>query len=442
MKIYKAGWVVPVSSVPVRRGAVAVRDGLVFAVGSAEDVIRAVQQGPGEPCPAGSVEIEDLGDAVLAPAFVNAHTHLELSWMRANPVLRGGFMDWVRAMITRIAPSPETIQAAIRAAIVTIESSGTAAVGDVGNGTEALPMLRASRLAGRFFLETIGARSDDADARFCEAVRRLTALPGAKGAFPASIVPHGPHSVSAPLLRRIGEAAAADGSVISVHLAESQAELDLLLSGTGPFRELLEGIGAIGRGWRPPGLSPARVLDEAGLLGPRTIAVHGVHLDCDDAALLAARGATLALCPRSNTMLGVGDAPVGMLLAAGVRIALGTDSLASNTDLDIMAELAALRRLAHDADPASILRAATLSGAEALGLGRTHGSIETGKRASIIALRREPAGPDRLAPRPAILGTGTHASPPGPRGHGRDAEPYATLFAGPGGVRVIRIEPR
>jgi cytosine/adenosine deaminase-related metal-dependent hydrolase len=116
------------------------------------------------------------------------------------------------------------------------------------------------------------------------------------------------------------------------------------------------------------------------MLGANTLAVHVVHLHADEIERLAASGATAVTCPRSNAYLGVGTAPLPALVAAGVPIALGTDSLATTPDLDLFAEMAALRRMHPGLEPAVILRAATQGGADALGLGAVLGSIEPGKR--------------------------------------------------------------
>jgi cytosine/adenosine deaminase-related metal-dependent hydrolase len=123
--------------------------------------------------------------------------------------------------------------------------------------------------------------------------------------------------------------------------------------------------------------------------------VHAVHLDREELRLAAEAGATIVLCPRSNATLGVGRAPVPRFLEAGLRLALGTDSLASNEDLDLFAEMAALRRDHPGLDPGLVIRAATLGGAEALGLERRLGSLAPGRRAALVAVRLEP-GDDPL----------------------------------------------
>ena len=122
--------------------------------------------------------------------------------------------------------------------------------------------------------------------------------------------------------------------------------------------------------------------------------MHGVHLADAELRRIAETGATLVTCPRSNRWTGAGDPPLARFHAAGVRLAVGTDSLASAPDLDMFAELAALRRLAPEVPAAALLRAATLSGAEALGYGATHGAIAAGRRAALIAVAGAGAADD------------------------------------------------
>ncbi|MBI4531981.1 MAG: amidohydrolase family protein, partial [Candidatus Latescibacteria bacterium] len=139
-------------------------------------------------------------------------------------------------------------------------------------------------------------------------------------------------------------------------------------------------------GWSPPGMTPVRYLDQLGLLRPRTIVVHAVCVDDDDVLLLSERGVSVCLCPRSNLRTGVGPPPVRKLVAAGVHTALGTDSLASNGDLDLRKEMAALSGVAPDLPSSAILRMATLGGARALGFDHRIGSLEPGKEARLIAI--------------------------------------------------------
>jgi cytosine/adenosine deaminase-related metal-dependent hydrolase len=173
---------------------------------------------------------------------------------------------------------------------------------------------------------------------------------------------------------------------MSVHLGESAEEVELLAKGTGPWRGMLEMIGAWRDDWAIPGCDPVAYLDRHGLLDERTLLAHGVQ--CDDRALarVAEIGATIVTCPRSNQWVGAGYPPIERFYQAGVKVAVGTDSLASVDDLNVFSELKAMRWLAPGVPAAKILESATLTGARALGLDAEYGSLTAGKRAAMIAV--------------------------------------------------------
>src|SRR5439155_25706484 len=173
--------------------------------------------------------------------------------------------------------------------------------------------------------------------------------------------------------------------------AESAEEVEFIARGTGPWRALLEELGVWDRAWVAPQVSPVQYLDEAGFIDPRMLAVHGVQMTATDLARLASRQATLVTCPRSNAHTGAGAPPLEAFYKAGVRVAVGTDSLASVPDLNIFAELAAMRGLAPSVSAAALLDSATRQGARALGFGADYGVIEPGKRARLLAVVVPPA---------------------------------------------------
>jgi cytosine/adenosine deaminase-related metal-dependent hydrolase len=177
----------------------------------------------------------------------------------------------------------------------------------------------------------------------------------------------------------------------SVHLGESAQEVEFLRDGTGEWRALLERLDAWNPDWTPPRCGPVEYLDRLGLVNDRLLAVHGVQFTTVELERLASTGATVVACPRSNRWTGAGEPPIGRFYASGVRVAIGTDSLASVEDLNIFAEMAEVRRLAPHVPAARILESATLAGAQALGFASELGSLEPGKRAQLIAVRL-PAG--------------------------------------------------
>jgi cytosine/adenosine deaminase-related metal-dependent hydrolase len=150
-------------------------------------------------------------------------------------------------------------------------------------------------------------------------------------------------------------------------------------------------MAAWNRDWEVPQSGPVTYLDRMSFWDSRTLAVHGVQLSDIELGLLAARDATLVTCPRSNIHVGVGAPPVARFFKSGVRIAIGTDSLASVQDLNLFAEVAEVHRLAPEVPPSRVLASATTNGAVALGLGHQFGTLEAGKRAALVAVS-VPAG--------------------------------------------------
>jgi cytosine/adenosine deaminase-related metal-dependent hydrolase len=187
-------------------------------------------------------------------------------------------------------------------------------------------------------------------------------------------------------MRALAEYARAERVPLSIHLAESAAETAFLAHGGGPFREFFERQGFLGDAFEVPRCTPLERIEAAGIPGPDTLVVHAVRLNSDEIERLGQSGSTVVTCPRSNAYLGVGVAPVPALLDAGVKLALGTDSLASAPDLDLFAEMSALRDAHPGLDPAVIVRAATQGGASALGLANSFGTIEPGKSSRLTVV--------------------------------------------------------
>ena len=271
----------------------------------------------------------------------------------------------------------------IRNAIAEARSFGTALVGDVTNTLASYHELLQSDLYGAVFYEQLGFRTDDSGKRAAEAHAQVCGLPQ-NDRLRAYVAPHAPYSVSADLLRQIGKL---DSAIVAIHLGESREELQFLRDGTGSWRDLLERLGAWDERWNAPDCGPVEYLSRVGLLDARLIAVHGVQLTDHELAALAEAQSTLVTCPRSNVWTGAGRPPVDRFYRSGVRVAAGTDSLASVDDLNVFSELAAMRAAAPSVKASSLLDSATRNGAAALGFGSELGTIEPGKRSALIAVR-------------------------------------------------------
>jgi cytosine/adenosine deaminase-related metal-dependent hydrolase len=366
----RAGWVVPVAAPVLRDGWIDVdaARGEIVGVGAAAAASTA-----------GAARTIDLPDAVVLPGLVNAHTHLELSHLAGAVAPAESFVAWVRAMLGVRFGAPASVAAvadAVVGAIGQMEATGTAGVGDIGNTDVAVLPLAASSLCGVHFREALGFKAADA-ARVAGETRLGAVLAQTRLAeqgcrrIAASVAPHAPYSTSARLIQALTSGMSVGGPVpaypvSSIHLGESPEEIEFLASGTGPFRALLADLGAWDDTWEPPGLAPVAYLQQLEALHDRLLVVHGTQLSAGELGALADAGATLVLCPRSNQWVGAGVPPVADAFGSGVRIAIGTDSLASVDDLNLFAELAHLRQIAPRVPAASLLRAATLGGARAL----------------------------------------------------------------------------
>ncbi|MEZ5290477.1 MAG: amidohydrolase family protein [Vicinamibacterales bacterium] len=374
--LVRAAWVCPIATPPLQDGWVAVSRGRITAVGRGHDAPPAR-------------EVRDVGGAAIVPGLVNAHTHLELSWLRGRVPPAADFLTWVgRLMALRRgvedARDP-AVAGPIREAIAEAAASGTVAFGDIANALITPPFLAEAAMPAVVFHELLGFRVTDG-AGVVEAARaRHVGL--ASRDVRIAVAPHAPFSVSAELFEAIRDAVReARRPTTSVHLAESPEEVRLLADGSGPWKTRLGELGAWRQDWQAPGRGPGDYLCDLGVLGPGALAVHGVHLTDAELERLAANDVTLVTCPRSNRWVGVGDPPVARFLASGVRLAVGTDSLASVPDLNLFGELAALRAAAPEAPARRLLAAATSGGAHALGLGDEYGALEVGKRAVLVAV--------------------------------------------------------
>jgi cytosine/adenosine deaminase-related metal-dependent hydrolase len=358
--------VLPIAQPPIRDGWVTVAADRIIGIGSGRPHGTAI----------------DVDGAIL-PGLVNAHTHLELSWMRNQVPPASAMPIWVESLMALRRTVGHEPAAPILDAIREARSAGTALVGDISNTLAAYDGLVASGMSGTIFRELLGFNVADPGAVVATARAQIDALPRSDR-LRVSVVPHAPYSVSPALLRAI--AAESGDAPISIHLGESAEEVEFLRSGTGTWRQLLGKLGVWSDSWKPPAAGPVEYVRGHGLLNGRLLAVHCVQLTDAELRSLADSGATVVTCPRSNRWTGAGLPPVDRFYASGVRVAVGTDSLSSVEDLNVFEELRLMRQLAPMVPAREILASATQHGADALGFGPELGTLEPGKRAELIAV--------------------------------------------------------
>jgi cytosine/adenosine deaminase-related metal-dependent hydrolase len=374
----RAAWVFPVAGPPLKNGTVTTRGESIVAV---------------EAVPSRAVD-EELPDSALLPGLVNAHTHLEFSDL-AQPLGQPGgrFADWISEVIAYRAGRDEA--AAIQAIAHGVEESvaaGVALMGEIATNDWAASLGGLRDVVTTdgasptifAFREILGLAAERSDELHATAERFLEASRSRLDRRYAGLSPHAPYTVRFDLSERLVDLAAKHERPVAMHLAESGEELELLRSHSGRLVEFLSSRGF----WRPDAMPRGtRILDYLEILqrAPSALVVHGTFLDDEEIAFLAERRArmTVVYCPRTHARLIGGKYPLEGFLAAGVRVALGTDSRASNPDLSLWNEVRFVRERFPSVPPERLLEMATKNGAEALMLADRYGTIEPGRTARL-----------------------------------------------------------
>ena len=383
MELFAASYLLTMSGAPLAGGAVAVEGGQVVFSGTLAEA-RKLYNAP----------VMEYPGCVLMPGLVNAHTHLELTHFPAWKIRKGldyaprTYVDWIIQLIKikRGLTLPELELSLREGGRISLES-GTTAVGDILTDWRLLPIHAEAALSGRLFLELLGH-----DPAHCsEQLRQVESI---LDEFPCKALrpglsPHTPHTVSPQYFRQVAEAARQRSLPLAVHLAESREECEYFHDTTGRIAEdLFPFIHWEAYLQHPLRTTPVQFLDTLGVLGEATSAIHCVHVTKADVEILRRRGVSVILCPRSNDRLVVGNAPASLLKKAGVPLALGTDSLASNDSLSLWDEMRFLRRQFPNLfSPEEVLAMVTTSAARALRIDDAVGSLDKGKQADFLVMR-------------------------------------------------------
>ena len=317
---------------------------------------------------------DPVADVMVLPGLVNAHAHLQLPALPA-PVRE--FLPWVGAvMASRQAVTAAAERAAVAGAVGELLAGGTTAIGEIDSSGSSLSAMARTPVIGRCYRELTGYHLDAAAARELVPQRRQSA----RGAIVVGLSPHAPYSVSLALF----QAAHRASKHLAIHCAELPEEQQFLHTGRGPFADLLQRLGRLPAGHRPPRCGAVRWLEQSAVLGPRTQLIHCQELERGDLARIAAAGASIVVCPGTIEYFGRRPPPVPRWLANGIPVALGTDSRASNTGLCMRRELQRAARLWPELAPAQLLAMATTHGGRSLDL--PVGRLRRGSRADLLVI--------------------------------------------------------
>ncbi|MCY2960837.1 MAG: amidohydrolase family protein [Planctomycetota bacterium] len=322
----------------------------------------------------GGGPVLDLGDVVLLPGFVAAHTHLDLSGFEGRVPPGRSFPSWIRALLGVRGSLPEAdLRRATRATAEQLVAGGTTCVGDIDATGRLAAVARGLRLRVRRYREVL----DAGDGRRAGAV--LGALASGSRRDPLwteGISPHAPYTVSAELWAALARHVRRRRTAVAIHWAETREERAWLEHGRGPFADLLASS---------PRRSGLDAIEAAGLLGPRTALIHGNDATTAERERVARSGAAIVHCPGTHAFFEREPFDAEAWRAAGVPLALGTDSLASNADLDMRREMALFRAGHPGFRPAEVLDLATGAAARAVGLAGRVGTLAAGAWADLAA---------------------------------------------------------
>ncbi|MDQ1640269.1 MAG: 5-methylthioadenosine/S-adenosylhomocysteine deaminase [Pyrinomonadaceae bacterium] len=388
--IYNAQWIVPVSTEPFAEGGIAVSDSRIVAVSTRETLGQQFPQ----------AEVRDFGPAAIIPGLVNSHSHLELTAMRGfleNE--ENDFFAWLKKLtIARLERmTADDLNVSAQWGLCEAARAGVTCVADASDAAfESMNALRAVGLRGLVFQESFGPDPRLAQENFAKLQTKITRLRELETALvKCGVSPHAPYTVCGPQLEMIAQFTLAEELPLMMHAAETLMEVALLREGSGA---LADGLKNRGIDWQTPGLSTIQYLKQRGILATRPLLAHCIHVDGADIETLGETGSKIAHCPKSNSKLSHGVAPLPKFLKQGIATGLGSDSVASNNVCDLFEEARYALLLARSGSAwknpdtvlsvHDVLQLATRGGATALGMSEHVGALREGMQAdfAIVSL--------------------------------------------------------
>ncbi len=375
MHKFSADWVFPVSSAPVEKGVV-----ITDEVGQILAIERREQHDP--------ATLQML-PGVLIPGFVNTHCHLELSHMKGKVHTGTGLIPFITGVVTQRNAAAEVIADAIEQAEREMLAGGIVAVGDISNAPDTFAVKAKGRLRYYTFLELFDFLQEaGADKTMADGLAVYDQIELAEGSRRA-LAPHAPYSVSASLFQKIRDFNPASGSTISIHNQETPPENELFLYKKGRFLDFYGKFGIPMDNFQATGKPSIYYALEHLNPAQRTLFVHNTLTTREDIRAAQSWSAQVywASCPNANLYIENRLPDYQAFLDTDARVTIGTDSLTSNWQLSVLEEIKTIARYQSYVPFETLLRWATLNGAQALGFDDTLGSLEPGKKPGVLCLQ-------------------------------------------------------
>jgi cytosine/adenosine deaminase-related metal-dependent hydrolase len=383
--LYSARWVLPVSSTAIADGAIAIEGKVIVAVGSQPELSQRYPE----------AERKSFGEAAILPGLINAHSHLELTAMRGFlDGVEGDFFSWLKRLTVARLEQMTADDLRVSATLGACEAlrAGVTYVADASDSAgESMNALRDTGLRGTVYQESFGPDPKLAKENFAKLSDKIAKLQSKQTSLVrVGVSPHAPYTVSAPQLEMISDYALTEQLPLMMHAAESAAERMLLAEGRGSFAQ---GFASRGIEWNTPALSSIKYLARHGILRTRPLLAHCINVDTDDLDIIGETQSSIAHCPKSNAKLGHGRAPFAEFMRRELPVGLGSDSVASNNTCDLLEEARFALLVAREGGELSlnltavdVLYAATVGGAQAVGLEGKTGELREGCQADFTVV--------------------------------------------------------
>lgn len=371
MRRIAANYIFPVSTKPIKNGIVEINDD-----GEIVNIIK----------PNGNLKESrnlEFYNGIIVPGFVNSHCHLELSGFKNTIKEKEGLPAFISRMINhKISNLPEKSTRSIVQADDLMLQNGIVAVGDIANTNNSIKIKQKSKIYYHSFIEIAGLGNDYLQ-KFRDAKKLLHEFE--ENGLPASVVPHAPYSVSPHLFKQITKEAIANNSILSIHNQETRSENEMFLSGAGELFETLRSLDIDISSWEKTKKSAAETIINYLPANNNILLIHNIYTKPSEITNVYGQlsNAYWVFCPLSNLYIENKLPDIYAFCKYQDKIALGTDSLASNKTLSVLEEMKEIIKTFPDIKFDSVIQWATLNGAKALKINNKFGSLDIGKSPGI-----------------------------------------------------------